>query len=390
MTALLTVERGNTEKVGLLIAEARRMGIEVLPPDVNHSGLDFTIEDESGRQEGRPSAMGWAPSRTWAKVRWRRSRTPARLEARSQDIDDFCQRVDLRLVNRRALECLIKAGALSPFGTRAQLLAVMDRMMSISQQAHGAAQQFTMFDMPAFAVTARLASDLPPMCRCVTPGGPGLGERAGGRLYLGSSSVPRLERPGEYHHRPDRPDRRDDGRAECDRGRHGQLCAADHHQKGQSDGLCPDRGPARHHRGGDLSQDLGRDRRSSGSRSASWSCGARSACGAGKPSIIVDSVTNEITTVHAARRDRCRHRPQAEPVHIHVTVPRNSDMEQVIKRLGQVYDLLQVPGRGPFQPLCGERRPGPDTDQLSQRYHRPLRGAGTGVARACWARDDPH
>jgi DNA polymerase-3 subunit alpha len=78
-----------------------------------------------------------------------------------QDIDDFCQRVDLRLVNRRALECLIKAGALSSLGTRAQLLAVLDRMISISQQAHGAAQQYTMFDMPAFASSARLATDMP-------------------------------------------------------------------------------------------------------------------------------------------------------------------------------------------------------------------------------------
>ena len=90
------------------------------------------------------------------------------LEARSQggsfiDIDDFCQRVDLRQVNRRALECLIKAGALSPFGGRVQLLAVMDRMINISQQSHGAAEQYTMFDMPAFATTARLATDLPPV-----------------------------------------------------------------------------------------------------------------------------------------------------------------------------------------------------------------------------------
>ncbi len=78
-----------------------------------------------------------------------------------EDVDDFCQRVDLRQVNRRALECLIKAGALSPFGSRAQLLAVMDRMVSISQQAQGAVQQYTMFDLPAFAATARLATDLP-------------------------------------------------------------------------------------------------------------------------------------------------------------------------------------------------------------------------------------
>ena len=52
MTALLTVERGNADKVGVLIAEARRLGIEVLPPDVNHSSLDFTIEDTPASPNG--------------------------------------------------------------------------------------------------------------------------------------------------------------------------------------------------------------------------------------------------------------------------------------------------------------------------------------------------
>ena len=114
MTALLTVEQSNTDKVGLLIAEARRMGIEVLPPNVNHSGLDFIIEDEPEEVKGRPSAMALEPSRTWAK-----GPVEAILAARDDggpfnDLDDFCQRVDLRQVNRRALECLIKAGALEP------------------------------------------------------------------------------------------------------------------------------------------------------------------------------------------------------------------------------------------------------------------------------------
>ncbi len=171
MTALLTVERGNTEKVGLLIAEARRLGIEVQPPNVNYSGLDFTIEDRSDGLEGPAIRYGLGAIKNVgegpvAAILAVRDPSTSDLSSASeegpfQDIDDFCQRVDLRQVNRRALESLIKAGALSPFGQRAQLLSVMDRAMSISQQAHGAAQQYTMFDLPAFAHTARLASDLP-------------------------------------------------------------------------------------------------------------------------------------------------------------------------------------------------------------------------------------
>jgi len=161
MTALLTVDQHRTEKVGLLIAEARRMGIEVLPPNVNHSRLDFTIEDEPEGVKGPAIRYGLGAIKNVGE-----GPVEVILAARDeggpfQDIDDFCQRVDLRLVNRRALECLIKAGALSSLGMRAPLLAVLDRMISISQQAHGAAQQYTMFDMPAFASSARLATDMP-------------------------------------------------------------------------------------------------------------------------------------------------------------------------------------------------------------------------------------
>ncbi len=158
MTALLTVEQHNTEKVGLLIAEARRLGIAVLPPNVNYSGPDFTIEEG---EDGPAIRYGLGAIKNVGE-----GPVEVILQAREQggpfrDLDDFCQRVDLRQVNRRALESLIKAGALSDFGRRAQLLAVMDRMMSISQQAHGAARQFSMFDMPAFASAAGLAADLP-------------------------------------------------------------------------------------------------------------------------------------------------------------------------------------------------------------------------------------
>jgi DNA polymerase-3 subunit alpha len=172
MAALLTVERNNTEKVGLLIAECRRMGMEVLPPDVNFSGMDFTIEDEppvSGSldQEAERPVEGPAIRFGLGAIKnVGEGPVQAILDARETagpfaDLDDFCQRADLRQINRRALESLIKAGALRRFGTRAQLLAVIDRMLSVSQQAHGSIEQFTMFDMPAFADTIRLQADLP-------------------------------------------------------------------------------------------------------------------------------------------------------------------------------------------------------------------------------------
>ncbi len=145
MTALLTVERSNTDKVSRFIDECRRMGIEVLPPDVNVSGLGFTIEEKRDEPVairfglGAIKNVGEGPVE--AIVRAREQEGPFR------DLDDFCRRVDLRDVNRRALESLIQVGALEPFGKRAQLLPIADRIIGLSASIHRAqdAGQLSMF-----------------------------------------------------------------------------------------------------------------------------------------------------------------------------------------------------------------------------------------------------
>jgi DNA polymerase-3 subunit alpha len=153
MTALLTVERHNTDKVGLLIGECRMMGTQVLPPDINKSVIDFAIEDTD---DGPAIRFGLGAVKNVGE-----GAIEAILQARAEggpytDVDDLCRRVDLRQVNRRALESLIKVGALRPLGQRAQLLALIDRMMGLSSQTHQAAAvgQMNMFDMGGFDAPA--------------------------------------------------------------------------------------------------------------------------------------------------------------------------------------------------------------------------------------------
>ncbi|MBS1254136.1 MAG: DNA polymerase III subunit alpha [Anaerolineales bacterium] len=153
MTALLSVERDNTDKIARIVGDCHRMGIKLLPPDVNHSELDFTIEtlpdeiyqeDDVQRRRGIRFGMGAVKNVGAGPVE-------AILEAREdgpfESLDNFCRRADLRQVQRRALECLIKVGAFDQFGRRDQLVAVIDRMLGVSQQAHQAAEvgQMTMF-----------------------------------------------------------------------------------------------------------------------------------------------------------------------------------------------------------------------------------------------------
>ncbi len=152
MSALLSVARGDTEKIIGYIGECTRLKIEVLPPDVNQSELDFTVErvtsDEWRVASGDASPVTRHPSHAIRFglgaiknvgdsvveliVNERKRNGPFRL------LEDFCERVDLRQLNKRALECLIKCGALDLFGQREALLAVVDRMMDSSQRAHHA------------------------------------------------------------------------------------------------------------------------------------------------------------------------------------------------------------------------------------------------------------
>jgi DNA polymerase-3 subunit alpha len=156
MTALLTVERNNTDKVSQFIDECRHLGIEVLPPDVNASGLGFNIEEKT---DGSPKIrfgmgaiknVGEGPLEAILKAR--RARGPFR------DLDDFCRRVDLRQVNRRALESMIQVGTLRRFGKRSQLLPIVDRIIGLSANLHRArdAGQLSMFgDATGIRLTAQ-------------------------------------------------------------------------------------------------------------------------------------------------------------------------------------------------------------------------------------------
>jgi DNA polymerase III subunit alpha len=135
MTAIMTCEK-SVEKIGLLMIECRRMNLAVLRPDVNCSDLDFTIETQADGQPairfGMASIKGVGEGPVRAIVEARTSGGPF------AGIEDFCRRVDLRIVNRRALEASIKVGAFEDFGNRAQLLHLIDRMLGLSNSSHRA------------------------------------------------------------------------------------------------------------------------------------------------------------------------------------------------------------------------------------------------------------
>ena len=136
MTALLSVQRDDTSKVSHFTAECRRMGIPILSPDVNRSALDFSIEPQDDGVRG--IRYGLAAIKNAGTVPMEHIIGVREEGGPFKDLADFCRRVDLRVVQKRALESLGRVGALKDFGTRPQLLGALDRMLSYSADQHRA------------------------------------------------------------------------------------------------------------------------------------------------------------------------------------------------------------------------------------------------------------
>ncbi len=129
MTALLSAEKGNTEKVAFYVADCRNLGIEVLPPDINTSGWDFTIEDRADQVPAIRFGLGAVKNVGQGSVELILA---VRKDGPFASLNDFVRRVDLRTVGKRSLECMIKVGALDSFGSRTALLQALDQIVSVS------------------------------------------------------------------------------------------------------------------------------------------------------------------------------------------------------------------------------------------------------------------
>lgn len=147
MTALLTAEtRGasgptHNEKIAQAIAECRRLKVTILPPSVNYSFSDFSIENKVNIRFGL-SAIKNVGTAAISSI----------LEARNSDpftsLSNFCQRVDLQKVNKKTVESLIKAGAMDKFGKRAALLSIYQSTVEkiAKEERLRSKNQFSLFD----------------------------------------------------------------------------------------------------------------------------------------------------------------------------------------------------------------------------------------------------
>ncbi len=147
MTAFLTIHAGQTEKVGSAVAEARRLNITVLPPDINRSQIEFSIDPDGPGGPAIRFGLGAIKNVGAGAIE-------PMIEVRNADgefksIEDLCRRNNLHSVNRRVMESLIKAGTFDSLEARGTLLNSINRILSLAQREQRLRDtgQSTMFDL---------------------------------------------------------------------------------------------------------------------------------------------------------------------------------------------------------------------------------------------------
>ncbi|MBI4202278.1 MAG: DNA polymerase III subunit alpha [Chloroflexi bacterium] len=159
LTALLNCHLGHQERAAVDLEECARLKIKVLPPDVNRSDVQFTIDldGETGEPAirfglGAIKHVGTGAMEALAASRKANDTFPT--------LDEFCQKAELSAVNKKTMESLVRAGALDAYGPRGDLLATIDRIMALAQQESRRKDsgQTTLFAMFGGAVEEPAAS----------------------------------------------------------------------------------------------------------------------------------------------------------------------------------------------------------------------------------------
>ncbi|MBN1169078.1 DNA polymerase III subunit alpha [Candidatus Woesebacteria bacterium] len=144
MCALLTAESNDTDKISAAVHECKRMGIVVLPPDINESLTGFAIVSHNDENFGKAIRFGLGAIKNVGKAAIE-AIISDRKENRFVSFTDFLKRVDGRKVNKRVLESLVKVGAFDKFGNRASLLESMDDIRNKVQRSKENKDQQALF-----------------------------------------------------------------------------------------------------------------------------------------------------------------------------------------------------------------------------------------------------
>ena len=154
LAALLSADAGDVEKIAAIVAECKRMGIAVLPPDVNESFGDFTVVNDNTIRFGLYSIKNLGKGIADTIIEERNT------NGHYKGVADLLKRVRDKNLNRKSLEALIQCGALDPLAERGRLIANIDILLSFHKESAGAPENQNSLFGTAESVGESL--DLPP------------------------------------------------------------------------------------------------------------------------------------------------------------------------------------------------------------------------------------
>ena len=148
MRAVLSSESGDTEKVAQSIDECKRMGIKILPPDINESYSDFTLvrkEKDELKKEGETIRFGLTTIKNFGEGISHTITAERKEKGKFKSLEDFLIRIQDRNLNKKSLEALIKSGAMDAFGERGSLLANINNLLEYNKESVGNLDQDSLF-----------------------------------------------------------------------------------------------------------------------------------------------------------------------------------------------------------------------------------------------------
>ena len=167
MAAVLSVDIGATDKIVSDVSECRRAGISVLPPDINRSIRDFSVERLEDGSDAVRFGLGAVRNVGEGAIQSILDSRAEQQDGRFANLDAMCAALDWGAVTRRVVESLARAGALDVFGDRGAVLSNLDRAIATGQNQHRARArgQIGLFggDEPAVASTAPVLLNGEPM-----------------------------------------------------------------------------------------------------------------------------------------------------------------------------------------------------------------------------------
>lgn len=141
MAALMTSDQGDTDRLAIEIAECQHMGLQVTNPDINQSFAEFAVVPESNKIRFGLNAVKNVGANAVEEI------LRVREEGEFASLEDFLKRVNIRIVNRKNMESLLKAGAFDSFGDRSDLIFNLDTILAYASkvQKDAAAGQADLF-----------------------------------------------------------------------------------------------------------------------------------------------------------------------------------------------------------------------------------------------------